>query len=78
MLLLSCSTTKVATKTKTVQIKPPSPLLQPCELPSSDNIRTNEDIVDAILKWRKAAKECAVSKQRLIEWYDVDILADPH
>lgn len=64
----ACCPTRVVTKTDTIRLKPPPVLLQPCPLPDPTDYETTEDVVDALLAWRTAARECAAGRDALRRW----------
>lgn len=49
-------------------MRPPEALLLPCPLPDGDSPKTNGQLVEGYLEWRRAARECAAQKQSIIDW----------
>lgn len=68
LLSTACSTTRTVTKPEVLELRPPAALLQPCTLPEVASPRTNGELVDGYLEWRRAARECAAEKQAIVDW----------
>lgn len=57
---------------ETSLLRPPSPLLERCNLPEpSLTITTNGELLDGFVAWRSAAKECAAQHAALVEWHEL-------
>ncbi len=69
LLLCGACSPKILTKPEVVRLDPPPALLRPCLLPPARTPATTGDVVDALLSWRQAARECEAQHRALVEWH---------